>query len=104
MAYDEDLADRVRVLLAAEPGLTERAMFGGLVFLLDGNMACGVSGTALMVRLPDDAAAAALDEPGGRPFTMGGRPMRRCILVDPPGDLRQWVDRGVRFARTFPPK
>jgi len=83
-------------------------MFGGLGFLLDGNMAVGVSGDALMVRLPaDDEGAAA--EPGVRPFEVGGRSMKGWLLIDPPGqekakDLRRWVDRGTTFARTLPPK
>jgi hypothetical protein len=109
MAYDEKLAERVRDLLEGEPGLAEKKMFGGLAFLLHGNMAVGVSGDALMVRLPADENEAALAEPGARPFEMTGRPMKGWILVDPPGhkkgkDLRRWVGRGTAFARTFPPK
>ena len=109
MAYDENLANRVRDLLDGEPGLAEKKMFGGLAFLLDGNMAVGVSGEALMVRLPADEGEDALAEPGARPFDMSGRPMKGWLLVDPPGhhkaaDLRRWVGRGTAFARTLPPK
>ncbi|MER6791891.1 TfoX/Sxy family protein [Amycolatopsis mediterranei] len=109
MAYDEELADRVRALLEDEPGWAEKKMFGRLVFLLDGNMAVGVSGEALMVRLPADEGEDALAEPGARPADMAGRPMKGWLLVDPPGlekaeDLRRWVGRGAAFARTFPPK
>ncbi len=109
MAYDEKLASRVRDLLEGEPGLAEKKMFGGLAFLLDGNMAVCVSGDALMVRLPTDQVEDALAEPGARPSDMGGRPMKGWLLVDPPGhakvkDLRRWVDRCTAYARTFPPK
>jgi TfoX/Sxy family transcriptional regulator of competence genes len=109
VAYDEKLAKRVRDVLEGEPGLAERKMFGGLAFLLDGNMAVGVSGDALMVRLPADEHQDALAEPGARPADMGGRPMKGWLLVDPPGhekarDLRRWVARCTAYARTFPPK
>jgi TfoX/Sxy family transcriptional regulator of competence genes len=108
MAYDENLANRVRDLLDGEPGLAEKKMFGGLAFLLGGTMAVGVSGDALMVRLPTDESDDALAEPGARPFDMTGRPMKGWLLVDPSGhekagDLRRWVGRGTTFARTLPP-
>ncbi len=74
MAYDQELAERVRDLLATEPGPTEQAMFGGLAFLLDGKMCVGISGTELMVRIPPDTTEAALAEPGTRPFDMTGGP------------------------------
>lgn len=83
-------------------------MFGGLGFVLDGNLAVGVSGDALMVRSPQDDEGA-LAETGVRPFEVRGRLMRGWLLIDPPGhekakDLRRWVDRGTTFARTLPPK
>ena len=110
MAYDEDFAHRVREQLAAEDGVTEMAMFGGLAFLLRGNMAVGLSsGGELMVRLGPDSADDALTRPHTRPFEMKGRPMKGWVLVAPEGvgterQLAAWVTRGVRFARTLPPK
>jgi hypothetical protein len=110
VAYDEQLAHRVRGRLGAVDGVSERAMFGGLAFLVDGNMAAGLTGgDELMVRLGPDAGDAALDEPHTRPFDMTGRPMRGWILVEAAGiatdaQLGAWVERGVAFARTLPPK
>ena len=109
MAYDEDLADRVRAQLADEHRLDEKAMLGGLAFLLDGNMSVGISGDGLMVRVGADAADDALSRPHTRPFDMSGRPMKNWILVAPGGiqtedELAEWVGRGVGFARSLPPK
>ena len=109
MAYDENLADRVRDQLAAEEGVAEKAMFGGLAFLLRGNMAVGVSGDDLMVRVGPDAADDALARPHTRVFDMTGRPMKAWILVEPAGtasarDLSAWIGRGLDYARSFPPK
>jgi len=109
MAYDEALAERVREQLAAEPAISEKAMFGGLAFLLEGNMAVGLSGDELMVRVGPDASDDALARPHTRPFDMTGRPMKGWILVAPEGvaeddDLAAWVARGVDFARSLPPK
>ena len=110
MAYDEDFANRVRELLADETGITEKAMFGGLAFLLQGNMAVGLSGGGeLMVRVGPDATDDALSRPHTRLFDMTGRPMKGWILVAPAGvktkrQLDSWVKRGTKFARTLPPK
>jgi TfoX N-terminal domain len=109
MAYDEGLATRIRELIGAESGLAEKKMFGGLAFLLDGNMACGVRGDDLIVRTDPDGHEAALAETGARPFDLTGRPMRGWIMVGADGhaeddDLRRWVDRGVGYARGLPPK
>jgi TfoX/Sxy family transcriptional regulator of competence genes len=109
MAYDEDLADRVREQLAAEPAVAEKAMFGGLAFLLEGNMAVGISGQELMVRVGPDASDDALARPHARPFDMTGRPMKGWILVASEGvaeerDLAAWVARGVELARSLPAK
>ena len=106
MAYDEGLATRVREVLGDQPELVEKKMFGGLAFLMHGNMACGVRGDDLIVRV---AAEAALGEPGTRPFDLTGRPMRGWLLVDADGhaeddDLRRWVDRGLAYANLLPPK
>ena len=109
MAYDEDLADRVREQLASEPAVAEKAMFGGLAFLLEGNMAVGISGDDLMVRVGPDASDDALARPHTRPFDMTGRPMKGWILVAPDGvagerALAAWVARGADFARSLPAK
>ena len=109
MAYDEGLATRVRDVLGNRPGLVEKTMFGGLAFLVRGNMACGVRGDDLMVRVSPEVADAALAEPGVRPFDMTGRPMKGWLLVTPDGhaeddDLRRWVGRGLAYASSLPPK
>ena len=110
MAYDEDLAHRIREQLADQDGVTEKAMFGGLAFLLGGNMAVGISSSgALMVRVGPDATDEALSRPHTRLFDMTGRPTKGWIRVAPEGvktkrQLGDWVQRGVRFARTLPVK
>lgn len=110
MTYDPDFAHRVREQLAEEAGVSEKAMFGGLAFLLHGNMAVGLSGGGeLMVRVGPDGTDAALARPHTRLFDMTGRPMKGWILVAPQGvrtkrQLAAWVSRGVDFARTLPPK
>jgi TfoX N-terminal domain len=104
------LRHRIRELLADENGLREKAMFGGLAFLLDGNMAVGVTSTAeLMVRVGPDGTDDALARPHTRVFDMSGRPMSGWIIVAREGvntkrQLAAWVDRGVQFARTLPAK
>jgi TfoX/Sxy family transcriptional regulator of competence genes len=104
MAYDEALAGRVREQLAGEPGLTERKMFGGLAFMLDGNMALGIRDDELMVRLAPEAVAGALAEPHTRQSMMGERPMKGIVLVAQAADLGAWIARGVSHARGLPPK
>jgi TfoX/Sxy family transcriptional regulator of competence genes len=106
MAYDEGLATRLRDLL---PALTEKRMFGGLAFLLNGNMTVGVLGEALIVRLDADEAADALTEPGVRPFDFTGRPMKGWLMVAPEryaedDDLMRWVDRAIDFVGALPAK
>jgi TfoX/Sxy family transcriptional regulator of competence genes len=110
MAYDHDFAHRVRDHLADEDAVTEKAMFGGLAFLLQGNMAVGLSGSGeLIVRVGPDATDDALSRPHARVFDMTGRPMKGWVLVAREGvktkpQLAAWVDRGVQYARTLPPK
>jgi TfoX/Sxy family transcriptional regulator of competence genes len=110
MAYDEDFAHRIRELLADENDVTEKAMFGGLAFLLRGNMAVGISnGGELMVRVGPEATDDALARPHTRLFDMAGRPMKGWILVAPEGvktkrQLDAWVARGTNFAGGLPPK
>jgi hypothetical protein len=109
MAYDEGLATRIRDAIGDRPGLAEKQLFGGLAFLVHGNMACGVRGGDLIVRLAADVAESVQDEPGVRPFDLTGRPMKGWLLVAATGhaeddDLRRWVDRGVGHAASLPPK
>ena len=109
MAYDEDLANRIREQLADQEAVTEKEMFGGVAFLLGGNVAVGVTHDDLMVRVGKERADEALDQPDARPFDMTGRPMKAWVLVAPAGvesdpQLRAWVERGVEFARSLPPK
>jgi TfoX/Sxy family transcriptional regulator of competence genes len=109
VAYDQDLANRIREQLAEEDAVTEKEMFGGIAFLLAGNMSVGVSGDELMVRVGPEAGEEALRQPHARPFDMTGRPMKGWILVAGEGvrsdrDLAAWVRRGVGFARSLPPK
>lgn len=109
MAYSEELAERVREVIDARPGVAERKMFGGIAWMVNGNMACGIVGEDLMVRLERDDAAAAQAEPHVGPMEFTGRPMRGFILVeaagvDEPGDLGRWVDAGADFAESLPPK
>jgi TfoX/Sxy family transcriptional regulator of competence genes len=108
MAFDEALADRVRDVLANRPTLSERRMFGGIAFMLAGNMCCGVIGDDLMVRLGEDGERA-LAEPHTRPMDFTGKPMRTAIYVDPAGtrddaDLAKWVEAGADYAASLPPK
>ena len=109
MAFEQPLADRVRAALGERDALTEKKMFGGIAFMLAGNMAVGVSGEDLIVRLDPEAYESALDEPGARAFDMTGRPMTGWLLVGPEVTaddeaLGAWVDRGAAFASSLPPK
>ena len=109
MAYDEDLATRVRSILEGRPDLVEMKMFGGVGFLLRGNMACGVHGPNLIVRVGPDNYERALAIPVTQEFDITGRPMKGWVSVIPQGialdeDLRVWVQQGVQFALTLPAK
>jgi TfoX N-terminal domain len=105
MAYDEELAARLREHLLGEPGLSEQTMFGGLAFLVNGNMAVAASGTGgLLLRVPPDRTEELLAEPQAAPFEMGKREMRGWLRVDPGPDLGRWADIGVSYARSLPPK
>ncbi len=105
--YDEALADRVRNLLAPQP-FTERKMFGGLSFLIGGNMACGIVQDELMVRTGPVAYAEAVARPHARPMEFTGRPMRGMVFVGVAGleddALREWVAIGVDYANSLPAK
>lgn len=109
MAYDEQLAARVRALLSERIDVDERPMFGGLGLLVAGNMCVGVMGDDLIVRLDRDEAEPALAEPGARPFDFTGRPMRGWLFVGPEGtgedaELERWVRRAEAHAASLPPK
>jgi TfoX/Sxy family transcriptional regulator of competence genes len=109
VAYDEALADRVREALSDRQELSEREMFGGIAFMLAGNMACGVIRDDLLVRLGKEDAAKALEEPHVRPMDFTGKPMKTTVYVDSTGtasdsDLAGWVGAGADFAAGLPPK
>lgn len=109
MAYDEKLAERVRAVLERRRGVTDKKMFGGIAFMVNGNMACGVLGGDLMVRVGPDAYEAALKMAGAREMRFTGRPMRGMVYVGPQGyrrkpDLEAWIARGVAYARSLPAK
>jgi TfoX/Sxy family transcriptional regulator of competence genes len=110
VAYDEDLAARIRELVGTEEGLTEKRMFGGLAFLIDGNMSVSASGQGgLLLRVDPNETDALLSQPHAQPFQMRGREMQGWLRVDAEGlrtkrQLERWVARGVAYARTLPPK
>jgi TfoX/Sxy family transcriptional regulator of competence genes len=110
MAYDEDLANRIRELIANEADISEQRMFGGLAFLVAGNMSVAASGQGgLMVRVDPEATEALVAKPHARPFEMRGREMQGWLRVDANGlrskrQLEPWVKRGVAYARSLPPK
>lgn len=106
MAYDRDLADRVRRVVGRRSEVTEKAMFGGVAFLLGGKMFVGVTNDDLMVRVGPADHAAALAEPNVRPMDFTGRPMKGYVFVGPDGteteaDVRPWVQRAERFVTTL---
>jgi hypothetical protein len=110
MAYDVELADRIRAVVQAEPGLAERRMFGGLAFLIQGNMAVSASSQGgLLLRVDPAEAGSLISEPHVRRFEMRGREMDGWLRVDAEvvegdDDLRGWVRHGVTYARSLRPK
>lgn len=110
MSYDEDLANRVRELLHTERGISEVRMFGGLAFMLDGNLSVAVSSQGgVLLRLGPEAADAALKRPHARPMEMRGQPMRGWVRVGAEGvasrrQLQAWVRRALDYVGTLPPK
>ena len=109
MAFDESRANRVRPVLAGVGGLTEKKMFGGLAFLIQGNMSVGIHGTELIVRIEPSDTEEALKAPGVRIFDITGRPMKGWLLVSPESlskkqTLAAWVARGVTYACSLPAK
>lgn len=109
MAYDAELAERVRQVLQRRRGISEKKMFGGLAFLVNGHMCCGLNGDELMVRVGPDAYAAALTRPHAREMDFTGRALTGYVYVSRDGvrsaaALRSWVDQAVTFTRRLPPK
>ena len=110
MAYDEDLADRIRALLATDHDVVEKKMFGGLAFLIGGNMSVSASGQGgILLRCDPDSTEALAQDPHAAPFEMRGKTMDGWLRIEPEGldgeaDLRRWVDVGVGYARSLPPK
>ncbi len=109
MAFDESLAVRIGDVLARRRGVEEKKMFGGICFLLHGNLPVGVWKDSLIARLGPDEGEAALREPNVRVFDITGKPMRNWVLVEPEGveeddQLKAWVERATKFVRTLPRK
>jgi len=109
MAFDDKLAERIRKQLGKRRGLTEKKMFGGLAFLLNGNMCCGVHGQEIIVRLDPEQTEQALSERHTRIFDLSGRPMKGWLLVQPKGitteaALAKWIQVGLEYASSLPAK
>ena len=109
MAVNEALVARIRGALAGEPNVTERKMFGGVAFMVAGNMCCGVNKDDLMLRVGADGHNAALRRPHARAMDFTWRPMKSMVFVDAAGiagdeDLRDWIDTALAFVRTLPPE
>ncbi len=109
MVYDKELAGRIRQILASLKGLDEKKMFGGIAFLLNGNMCCGVVKDNLIVRIGRENYEKALAEPHARPMDFTGRPLSGFVYVSPNGyltdkDLTKWLQQAIAFTRSLPPK
>ena len=109
MAYDDGLAERIRAQIGDPPALVEKEMFGGLSFLIGGNMSVGVIGEELCVRVGKDGHDEAAARPGARIMDFTSRPMRGWIMVTPDGfaddaTLASWVDQGMAYAESLPAK
>lgn len=109
MAFDAGLADRIRLLLLRKRAISERKMFGGLAFLMNGHMFCGVVKDDLMVRLGEEATTAALSRPHTRPMDFTGKPLKSMIYIGADGldsdeSLQSWVESALKFVRSLPPK
>ena len=109
MAYSEDVADRIRTMFGDEASVTERKMFGGLAFMINGNMSLGVLDDILVLRLGEEGSKAALKEPHTKPMDFTGKPMKSMVYVLPEGykkesDLQAWMQKAIDFAMSLPPK
>ena len=106
MAFDESLAQRIRQALTRKKGITEKKMFGGIVFFLNGNMLVGVWKDSLIARLGEEEGEQALKEPHVKVFDITGRAMRNWVLVEPEGvkDVKDWIQRATKFVKRLPAK
>lgn len=109
MSYDQRLANDVRARIGRRSDVTEKEMFGGIAFMVGGNMAVGVTGHELMVRVGKEAHDEAVSRPGARIFDLSARPMRGWVVVSPEGfptevDLDAWIKQGVAYAESLPAK
>ena len=109
MAYNESSAERIRNQMKKNKGFVEKKMFGGICFLLNGNMACGIRNDDIIVRVGKDAYEDCLLLPHTRQFDITGRPMSGWVMVSPEGyqsdnELKTWLQRGIDFAKSLPPK
>ena len=109
MGYDEKTAERVRHILSRRRDVVEKRMIGGLSFMLNGSMCCGLIRTGFMVRIGPEARESALTQPHVRPMKFGGRPLAGFVYVEPEGyrtdaELATWVQRGIDFVSTLPAK
>jgi len=109
MPYNRDIADRVRAALKRVRGVSEQKMFGGIAFMIDGHMCCGVLNDDLVLRLGNDAVLTALDQDHTRPMDFTGKVLKSMIYIEPPGfaddaALKMWLDKARRFARSLPAK
>jgi TfoX/Sxy family transcriptional regulator of competence genes len=109
MPYNEAVADRIRTALKSRRGITERKMFGGLCFMLNGHMVCGVLNDDLVLHLGPDAAEKALDRPHVRPMDFTGKPLKSMVYIAPPGfkrtdALNRWLTKALNLAASLPPK
>lgn len=109
MAYDEGVAQRLREALEPVPNVVERKMFGGIAFMVDGHMTCGINDESLMARIGPQNYTEALEKAHVRQMDFTGRPLRGYVYVDPPGfetdeDLAAWVRTCLDFVSTLPPK
>jgi len=109
MPFDDHLAERLRDLFGINPEISERKMFGGLAFMHRGHMCCGIIDRELMVRVGKDAYEPTLGEAHTRPMDFTGRPLTGMVMVDPagltePAALRSWVERGLAYTGSLPPK
>ena len=109
MAYDEAVAGRIREALAGAPAVVEKRMFGGIAFMVRGNMCCGVIGDRLMLRVGPKGYETALSRPHARAMDFTGRPMKGMVYVEPegfasPGDLKAWIGKAMAFTLSLPAK
>lgn len=109
MSYDLELAARIRAALSFEPGITEKRMFGGCAFLLDGRMTAAAGSGGLMLRIDPAVGESLLERDGAQPFEMRGRPLRGWLQIDDAAlvdeaALRWWLDQALSFTRTLPAK